>query len=120
MRALKIELGTLAPAPAPAAPAPASAAAPAPVPPPAPLPLARALENAIASVVTGPSRLVLALSEDGAELEPSFAAACETTRRRALHVRLAPGPSIEARARDAVVKALREREKGRPGVAVLL
>ncbi len=84
------------------------------------LPLARALENAIASVVMGPSKLVLALSEDGSELEASFTAAQETTRRRTVHIRLAPGVGIGARAHVGLIDALRERTNGRPGVAAIL
>lgn len=122
MRALKTELETLASQPRAADGTPAaSVSAPlSALTPPAPLPLARALENAIASVVGGPSRLVLALSEDGGELDASFAAACETTRRRALHVRLAPAPSAGARSHQALLDALRERTNGRPGVATIL
>ncbi|MEZ0230512.1 MAG: hypothetical protein ACAI25_17960, partial [Planctomycetota bacterium] len=129
MRGLKIDFegstpGAPSPAPEPAnAPAQDAVPTPAPLPPPAPiaaLPLARALENAIASVVTGPSKLVLALSDDGSELDASFAAALDTTRRRAVHVRLAPGLEIGARAHGGLVDALRERTSGRPGVAAIL
>jgi hypothetical protein len=88
---------------------------------PVPHTIERDLANVIASVVTGgPSRLALALAGSEAELVSNFARVFETTRRRALHVRVDPGPDLVRRALSGLVFSLRERVAGRPGSAALL
>jgi hypothetical protein len=136
MRGLKTDLetppgargGAVAGSPSEAAP-PAASSASGPAPAPAetapsaarPVPLARTIENAVAAVVAGsPSRLLLCLADEGGELAASFDEVLETTRRRALHVRLAPGAGLAERALAGLVPALGERHRGRPGVAALL
>jgi hypothetical protein len=119
MRALKTELETFFPIPAGVG----VATAPSPVATePAPQSvLARDLENAIAQVlVGGPSRLFLALAPSATEVGASFAEAARNTRGRTLVVPVASGPSLETRALEALVPALRARTQGRPGVAGLL
>jgi len=108
---LKTELDASFPAPPPAGGGDTPAA---------PAPLARALENAVAKVIGAPSSLVVALAASDEDLRAGFEQAVETTRRRALHVRVEAGPDLEERALAALAPALRERASGRPGVAALL
>lgn len=126
MRGLKVSLEVPVTTPAlpaatgvsPAAPAPTGAA---PAPPAPPIIIERDLANTIAAVATGgPSRLALALTGSEAELASGFARIVETTRRRALHVRVDPGPDLVRRALAGLVFSLRERVAGRPGSAALL
>ena len=126
MRGLKVSLEVPVTTPAlPAATGVSASAAPAttgaaPAPTP-PHTIERDLANAIAAVATGaPSRLALALTGSEADLASGFARIVETTRRRALHVRVDPGPDLVRRALAGLVFSLRERVAGRPGSAALL
>ncbi|HZV02072.1 MAG TPA: hypothetical protein VFF73_35515 [Planctomycetota bacterium] len=119
MRALKTELETFFPIPAEVGTRTTPSAVA--TPPTHETVLARDLENAIAQVlVGGPSRLFLALAPSATQVGASFAEAARNTRGRTLVVPVSSGPSLETRALEALVPALRARTNGRPGVAALL